>query len=240
MSVKTPARARRVAHTSDSTQAFSPAEGAVAQVAAPSAVADLHRVPYPIVEHFYTVQGEGAWTGRAAYFIRTAGCDVGCPWCDTKESWEESAHPHLTVGELLAHVREAGAETVVITGGEPTMHDLGPLTRVLQDAGLECHLETSGAYPITGTFDWVTLSPKKYKPPHPSVYPLANDLKIVVVNKSDFRWAEQHAALCPDGTKLWLQPEWGQQRRLPLIIEYVKTHPKWRISLQTHKYLEIP
>lgn len=194
---------------------------------------------YPVVSHFYTVQGEGVWSGHAAYFVRLAGCDVGCPWCDTKESWQIDRHPIVSISTLTEAALRSGAEVVVVTGGEPAMHDLAPLTASLATAGCRCHLETSGAYALTGSFDWVTLSPKKYMPPDPSVYAATDELKVVVANKSDFDWAELHRARCPDEVRLMLQPEWNSPHMLKSIVEYVKLHPDWTISLQIHKYLNI-
>lgn len=196
---------------------------------------------FPLMEHFYTVQGEGANAGRAAYFLRLGGCDVGCVWCDVKESWDPYIHPMVSVEEMVALVKNAGAEAVVITGGEPLMYNLQVLTDALKAAGLSVWLETSGAHPFSGTWDWVVLSPKKFKPPVESVYAEAHELKIVVYNKSDFAWAEQHAARVADTCKLYLQPEWSKEKAMnELIVEYVKKNPRWRISLQTHKYLNIP
>jgi organic radical activating enzyme len=195
---------------------------------------------YPVVAHFYTIQGEGAWTGQAAYFIRLAGCDVGCSWCDTRESWRLDGHPIVTVDELAASAAESGSPVAVVTGGEPTLHDLGPLTSALSEVGLRRHLETSGAHALTGEFDWVVLSPKKFKPPVESMFERADELKIVVVNKSDFEWAERYRRLCRPDVKLMLQPEWDSPHVLTSIVEYVKSNPVWTISLQTHKYLHIP
>lgn len=195
---------------------------------------------YPVVEHFYTIQGEGVHTGRPAYFIRLAGCDVGCPWCDTRESWSIDDHPVASVEQLVGSAAASGCDLVVVTGGEPTMHRLEPLVNGLHEAALTVHLETSGAYPITGSFDWVTLSPKKYKAPVEENYVLVDELKVVVAHRSDFGWGERHRALCPEGVRAAFQPEWNSPRMLPLIVEYVKEHPEWQISLQTHKYLEIP
>jgi organic radical activating enzyme len=194
---------------------------------------------YPVVSHFHTIQGEGAWSGHAAYFIRLAGCDVGCPWCDTKESWTVEGHPVLTVEELRAAVLEAQTGLVVVTGGEPTMHDLAPLAKMVSSAGCRVHLETSGAYELSGRFDWVTLSPKKYKPPVDSIYTLADELKVVIANKSDFKWAESHRSCCADDVKFMLQPEWDSPHMIKPIVEYVKKNPDWTISLQTHKYLNV-
>ena len=193
------------------------------------------------MEDFYTIQGEGYYQGHAAYFIRLAGCDVGCTWCDVKESWPADAHPAVLVTEMVSRAKKSGAPMVVITGGEPAMYDLSLLTRELKAATLHTHIETSGAYPLTGEWDWVCLSPKKFKRPHESVYELANELKVIVYNKSDFEWAEQEARKVALSCTLFLQPEWSKEKEmLPSIIEYVKNHPHWTISLQVHKYMNIP
>ncbi len=193
------------------------------------------------MEDFYTLQGEGAYQGHAAYFIRLGGCDVGCVWCDVKESWPIDAHPKQSVNDLAKKVKNAGSPIAVITGGEPAMHDLSFLTEILKEKKIRTHIETSGAYPLTGDWDWVCLSPKKFKAPHSSVYSNAHELKIIVFNKSDFAWAEQEAAKVSKDCKLFLQPEWSREKEmLPLIIDYVKCHPQWRISLQVHKYMNIP
>ncbi|MGI4875420.1 MAG: 7-carboxy-7-deazaguanine synthase QueE [Janthinobacterium lividum] len=195
----------------------------------------------PVMEQFYTIQGEGFNTGRAAYFIRLGGCDVGCVWCDVKESWDADAHPRQTVDELVAAASEFAGRNVVITGGEPLMHDCGPLTRALQAAGFQTWIETSGAHPLSGNWDWICVSPKKFKAPLPDVLAHADELKIVVFNDSDFRWAEEHAAQVPATTRLYLQPEWSRAARMtPALIDYVKANPRWQVSLQTHKYLDIP
>ncbi len=195
----------------------------------------------PLMEEFYTIQGEGHFQGHAAYFIRLGGCDVGCVWCDVKESWPIKAHPKKSVDEMATSAKATGAPIAVVTGGEPCMHDLQGLTRALQGSGLRTHLETSGAYPITGTWNWVCLSPKKFKAPHKSVYGHAHELKIIVYNKSDLHWAEKEAAKVPVSCRLFLQPEWSKEKdMLPLIIEFVKKNPQWRISLQVHKYMNIP
>lgn len=194
----------------------------------------------PVVDHYYTIQGEGSHAGRPAYFIRLAGCDVGCPWCDTKESWSVDAHPIVTLSELVGAAAAAGCGLAVVTGGEPTMHRLDSLVDGLHAAGMLVHLETSGAYPITGAFDWVTLSPKKYKPPVDENYARTDELKVVVAHRSDFAWGEKHLARCPEQVEASFQPEWGSPTMLPLIVQYVKEHPRWRISVQTHKYLDIP
>jgi 7-carboxy-7-deazaguanine synthase len=193
------------------------------------------------MEHFYTLQGEGMHTGKAAYFIRLAGCDVGCHWCDVKESWQLSGHPVLEIEMLTKEAKKSGSGIAVITGGEPAMHNLATITKGLKDYGLAAHIETSGAYPITGKFDWICVSPKKRKAALKENLAKANELKVVVYNKDDINWAEKNAALVSKKCKLFLQPEWGKADRvMPMLIEYVKSHPKWQISLQAHKYMQIP
>jgi 7-carboxy-7-deazaguanine synthase len=195
----------------------------------------------PVMEQFYTIQGEGFNTGRAAYFIRLGGCDVGCVWCDVKESWDADAHPRQAVADLVAAASEYPGRNVVITGGEPLMHNCLPLTKALQEAGFKTWIETSGAHPLSGNWDWVCVSPKKFKAPLPQVLAHADELKIIVFNESDFKWAEEHAALVPATTRLYLQPEWSRAARMtPALIDYVKANPRWQVSLQTHKYLDIP
>ena len=195
----------------------------------------------PVMEHFYTLQGEGFHQGRAAYFIRLGGCDVGCVWCDVKDSWEINAHPLIKTQDLLSSVKQTPARMIVVTGGEPLMHDLTNLTALFHDAGYELNIETSGAYPLSGMWDWICVSPKKFKAPLPAVLQKANELKIIVYNKSDFPWAEEHAALVDKNCKLFLQPEWGQAEKMtPLILDYIMKHPQWELSLQIHKYLNIP
>jgi organic radical activating enzyme len=192
------------------------------------------------MEQFLTLQGEGAWTGASAWFIRLAGCDVGCHWCDVKESWEASSDQHIPIEEMVKAAIESRTDRVVITGGEPAMHDLGMLTRLLREAGLKIHMETSGAHPFSGTFDWICLSPKKFKAPRPEYYELAHELKVVVFNDSDFEWAEQHASACKPDVQLFLQPEWSRHERMSeKILAYIRENPRWRLSLQTHKYLGI-
>lgn len=194
----------------------------------------------PLMEHFYTIQGEGAFTGIAAYFIRLAGCDVGCHWCDVKESWEADKHPVFSVSDI-ADLAEMPAKSVVITGGEPLMYKLDLLTAELKARGKKLHIETSGAHPLSGSWDWVCFSPKKFKKPHPSVIAAANELKVVIFHKSDFEFAEEYAAQVGPDCQLFLQPEWGKEKTMAeAVVEYTKQHPKWRISLQTHKYLNIP
>lgn len=194
----------------------------------------------PLMEEFYTIQGEGFHTGTAAYFIRLGGCDVGCHWCDVKESWEVLKHP-LTSIDIIVNNASEKANLVVITGGEPLMWNLESLTKALKEKGMLVNIETSGAYELTGSFDWICLSPKKTMLPTQSVYAAANELKAIIYNRHDFVFAEEQAARVNDNAILFLQPEWSKSEEvLPLIIEYVKENPKWRISLQTHKYLDIP
>lgn len=190
----------------------------------------------PVVETFHSVQGEGAWTGTNAFFIRLAGCDVGCPWCDTKHSWSVRRHPQCDVNELITEARVINPAIVIVTGGEPLMHDLSSLSSGLKAADLRVHLETSGAHPFSGSFDWVTFSPKRSKPPHESIYPQVSELKVVVANPLDLAWAEDHATQIPTDAVKFLQPEWGTPDSYSVIFEYVLNHPEWRISLQTHKF----
>jgi organic radical activating enzyme len=195
----------------------------------------------PIMEHFYTLQGEGSHQGRAAYFIRLGGCDVGCVWCDVKDSWDAGKHPLVSVEDLVKTVAKTPAKLVVITGGEPLMHDLTALTTSLKANGFETNIETSGSHPLSGTWDWVCLSPKKFKAPLPAVVPFANELKVVIFNKSDFAWAEKYAAMVSSNCKLYLQPEWDKASTVtPRIIDYIKAHPQWQLSLQIHKYINVP
>lgn len=195
----------------------------------------------PLMEAFYTLQGEGYHSGKAAYFIRLGGCDVGCVWCDVKESWNAEAHPKVTIDQIVGDALAYPARMAVITGGEPLMYDLSVLTQVLKEKGFHTNIETSGVYPLTGLWDWVCFSPKKFKAPHESIYAHANELKVIIYHKSDFDFAEQHAALVNEDCVLLLQPEWSRMQEMtPLIVEYVKQHPQWRVSLQTHKYMEIP
>lgn len=202
----------------------------------------------PVMESFYTIQGEGFYQGRAAYFIRLGGCDVGCVWCDVKESWDASLHPQKSVQDLVDEVvsscppgDDGKGPIIVITGGEPLMHNLDELTQALRAQGYQTNIETSGSWPLSGTWDWICLSPKKFKAPLPEVLPHANELKVVIFNKSDFAWAEQHAALVGPHCKLYLQPEWEKSAIVtPLIVDYIKAHPKWEFSLQIHKYMQVP
>lgn len=198
-------------------------------------------VGLPLMEDFYTIQGEGFYQGEAAYFIRLGGCDVGCVWCDVKESWNAEDHPVTPIREMVDRAKASGTHIVVVTGGEPVMYDLRELTRQLKEAGLRTHIETSGAYPVTGTWDWICFSPKKFKAPHESIYSIANELKVVIYNKSDFVWAEEFRNKVSNQCELFLQPEWSKEKEmLPIIIDYVKKHPEWKVSLQIHKYMNIP
>jgi organic radical activating enzyme len=192
------------------------------------------------MEHFYTIQGEGYYTGNAAYFIRLGGCDVGCVWCDVKESWEADKHPQYELNEILSWVEKANAQLVVITGGEPLMHDLSELTALFKSKNIQTNIETSAAHPMSGAWDWVCVSPKKFKAPLSESIIHADELKVVIFNKSDFDWAAKNAAMVKANCKLYLQPEWDKsEEMLPLIIDFVKENPQWKISLQTHKYMGI-
>ncbi|WP_457616833.1 7-carboxy-7-deazaguanine synthase QueE [Lutibacter sp.] len=194
----------------------------------------------PLMEAFYTIQGEGFHTGKAAYFIRIGGCDVGCHWCDVKESWDEKLHPPTLVSTIVNEAKKY-ANTVVVTGGEPLMWNLDFLTKNLHLNNIKTHIETSGAYKISGFWDWICLSPKKTKLPLKEIYKKANELKIIVHNKSDFEFAEKQALLVSENCELFLQPEWSKRDKMtPQIVAYVMKHPTWKISLQTHKYLNIP
>jgi organic radical activating enzyme len=210
----------------------------------------------PLMEHFYTIQGEGFFQGRAAYFIRLGGCDVGCVWCDVKDSWDAAKHPLVSVEQIaIVAARSVSAITsnqqeithptnkvlAVVTGGEPLIHNLFPLTKELQELGFATNIETSGSSPLSGNWDWICLSPKKFKAPLPSIVPLANELKVVVFNKHDFEWAETYAAQVNPSCKLYLQPEWDKASIVtPLIVDYIKANPKWELSLQLHKYIQVP
>ena len=194
---------------------------------------------YPIVETFHSVQGEGFWTGVNAYFIRLGGCDVYCPWWEQKESWDAKRHPQQSVNNLVQQAKNANPAIVIITGGEPLLHDLTPLTRQLKEYGLRTHLETSGTHPFSGVFDWVTFSPKQYKSPDCSIYPQVQELKIVVADENDLRWAEEQASKVPSHALKYLQSEWNTPESQQLIFDYVLKHPEWRISLQSHKFLGV-
>jgi len=193
------------------------------------------------MEHFYTIQGEGFHQGRAAYFIRLGGCDVGCTWCDVKESWDSSVHPQFDIKSIINEVIKTPARLAVITGGEPLLHNLDELTNELQSKGIETNIETSGSSPLSGKWSWICLSPKKFKPALTEVIEAADELKIIVYNKSDFQWAEKYAAQVKPSCKLYIQPEWTKKEQmLPMIIDYIKHNPGWELSVQIHKYINVP
>lgn len=195
----------------------------------------------PLMESFHTIQGEGVFTGQSSFFIRLGGCDVGCVWCDVKDSWDASRHPLVSVVDMVSNAKKSGAPIAVVTGGEPAMHPLELLTAGLKSAGIRTHIETSGACEITGEWDWVCLSPKKFKLPVPSSYQKANELKVIVYHKSDLEWALEQASKVGPECILLLQPEWSREKEMTtLIVDFVKKHQNWRISLQTHKYMNIP
>lgn len=195
----------------------------------------------PLVEEFYTLQGEGYHTGHAAYFIRIGGCDVGCSWCDTKFSWNPGLHPPVEITDIVERASVYPAAAVVVTGGEPLMVDMGPLTELLKQRGIETFLETSGAYELTGCWDWICLSPKQNMPPVGDIHQKAHELKVIIAEESDLEWAMEQSNLVSDSCKHYLQPEWSRREKiLPLIIEFAKDHPLWGISLQAHKYMHIP
>ncbi len=193
------------------------------------------------MEAFYTLQGEGFHQGKAAYFIRLAGCDVGCVWCDVKESWDKDLYPEQSIEQIVTEAKKHPARLAVITGGEPTLYNLDTLTKTLKQEGFSTNIETSGSHPLSGTWDWICLSPKKFKPPLPGILKKANELKIIVFNKSDFAWAEKYASIVSPSCKLYLQPEWDKAEIVtPLIIDYIKENPQWQLSLQIHKYINAP
>lgn len=203
-------------------------------------VADID-IKYPVMEAFYTLQGEGFHQGKAAYFIRLGGCDVGCVWCDVKDSWEGGRHPLISIRKIVEEASSYPGRLAVVTGGEPLMHNCFPLTDALHREGFQTNIETSGSSPLSGNWDWICLSPKKFKAPLPDILPLANELKVVIFNKSDFDWAEKYASQVSPGCKLYLQPEWEKSAQMtPLIIDYIKAHPKWEMSIQMHKYINVP
>lgn len=194
----------------------------------------------PLMEEFYTIQGEGYYKGTAAYFVRIGGCDVGCHWCDVKESWNADLHPPTATEKIVENALKY-SDTVVVTGGEPLTWDMTKLTAGLKNKGAKTHIETSGAYKLTGAWDWICLSPKKIKLPTEEIYSVANELKVIVYNKDDLRFAEEQAAKVSENCILYLQPEWSKRDKvIPLIVAYVMQNPKWKVSLQTHKYLNIP
>lgn len=205
-----------------------------------------HQIPdngtlLPLMEDFYTIQGEGYNSGKAAYFIRLGGCDVGCHWCDVKESWDAELHPLTAADQIVQNALKYPSKNVVITGGEPLIYNLDYLTGQLHQNGIKTFIETSGAYPLSGHWDWICLSPKKFKAPMPDVTRFAHELKVIIFNKSDFAWAEEHAKRVSPECKLFLQPEWSRNKEMmPLIVDYVMNNPQWEVSLQTHKFMNIP
>ena len=200
----------------------------------------------PVMEAFYTLQGEGFHQGKAAYFIRLAGCDVGCFWCDVKDSWDSTLHPKKTIQEIIKDITLQrslvnGNPIIVVTGGEPLLHNLDLLTQELRTFNFKTHVETSGSSSLSGYWDWICLSPKKFKKPLPEVLSVAHELKVIIYNKSDFKWAEENAAQVSPNCKLYLQPEWSKAAQVtPFIIDYIKSNPRWQLSLQVHKYINIP
>ena len=195
----------------------------------------------PVMEMFYSLQGEGYHTGKAASFVRIGGCDVGCHWCDVKESWDASLHPLTPVEKIVDTVNSFPAKAVVITGGEPLMYNLDVLCELFKEKGIEIFLETSGAYPLSGKFDWICLSPKAQQPPLPEMLNQADELKVIIHEDADFEWAEENAGGVCEKCLLYLQPEWSQHKiMLPLIVDYAQKHPRWMVSLQSHKYMNIP
>ena len=193
------------------------------------------------MELFYSLQGEGYHQGKAAFFIRLAGCDVGCVWCDVKDSWDATKHPIISTDEIVKSALAHPGRLAIITGGEPTLHDLTHLTAELEAAGFETNIETSGSSPLTGDWDWVCVSPKKFKAPLPENLQYASELKVVIFNVHDFEWAETYAKQVPPYCKLYLQPEWDKSAQItPLVIEYIKANPKWELSAQLHKYIQVP
>lgn len=199
------------------------------------------KLTLPLMEAFYTIQGEGYHQGKAAYFIRLGGCDVGCHWCDVKESWDAEKFPGIMVEEIVKEASRFPGKMAVVTGGEPLMHNLNYLTGQLHLKGFQTNIETSGAYPLSGTWDWICLSPKKFKAPLPEVVSRANELKVIIYNKSDFKWAESFLPHINASCKLYLQPEWSRsEEMIPLLVDYVKDNPQWEVSLQLHKYMNIP
>ncbi len=195
----------------------------------------------PLVEEFYTIQGEGYHTGKAAYFIRVGGCDIGCSWCDTKFSWSPDFHKLQSIDEIISNALKTKTNAFVVTGGEPTTYDLSILCEKLIKHNIASHIETSGVYKLTGKWDWICLSPKKHNPPKEEIYNKANELKVIINNESDFEWAEESAKKVNNDCKLYLQPEWSKYEDIiPMVVEYIKNNPKWNISLQAHKFMHIP
>ncbi|MEO6582851.1 MAG: 7-carboxy-7-deazaguanine synthase QueE [Ferruginibacter sp.] len=203
--------------------------------------ATVDTIGLPVMESFYTIQGEGYYQGSAAYFVRLGGCDVGCVWCDVKESWDISLHPVRSIKSIVNEIKNTSAEIVVITGGEPLLHNLDDLTDSLHQNSLQTNIETSASSPLTGKWDWICVSPKKFKAPLPEILLQANELKVVIYNSSDFAWAEKHASMVSSKCKLYLQPEWSRDALVTAaIVEYIKKNPRWCLSVQVHKYINVP
>jgi len=195
----------------------------------------------PLVEEFFTLQGEGYYTGKAAYFIRLGGCDVGCSWCDSRFSWDQDVHPMVKTETIIDHIAKSGSDSVVVTGGEPLLWNLDNLCAGLKKINLKTYIETSGAYPLSGDWDWICLSPKRNMPPVNGICKVANELKVIIHNEGEFKWAEKYRGLVSNDCRLYLQPEWSRSDAIiPEIVEYIKKNPVWRISLQAHKYMHIP
>jgi len=204
-------------------------------------MSNIPTTSYPVMEMFYSLQGEGYHQGKAAFFIRLAGCDVGCVWCDVKDSWDANKHPVLSIEEIVNSALAHPGRLAIVTGGEPLLHQLDPLTTALKAAGFQTNIETSGSSPMSGDWDWVCLSPKKFKAPLAENLPLASELKVVVFNNSDFDWAEAHAKQVSPACKLYLQPEWDKSAQItPKVIDYIKANPQWELSAQLHKYIQVP
>ena len=195
----------------------------------------------PLVEEFYSIQGEGYHTGKAAYFIRIGGCDIGCNWCDSKLTWNPKIHPLTSIENIVAETLKTAAHSVVVTGGEPTLYNLEPLTAMLKEHNIETFIETAGVKELTGDWDWICLSPKKQSPPHESLYERADELKVIIYDDEDYKWAEQEAKKVRKDCKLYLQSEWSRyEKNVHNIVDYIKCYPKWNISLQAHKFMHIP
>lgn len=206
-------------------------------------VEDLSENGYklPLIDEFYTLQGEGYNTGKAAYFIRIGGCDIGCRWCDTKISWIADFHKLIHINDIAEKASKFPAKSVVITGGEPLIYNLSPLCNVLKNNGIKTFIETSGAYKISGTWDWICLSPKRQNHPEKKILEMAHELKMIIYQDSDFLWAEENAEKVSENCELYLQPEWSRHKEItPVIVEYIKKNPHWKISIQAHKFMKIP
>ena len=200
----------------------------------------ISKASFPVMESFYSIQGEGTHSGKPSYFIRLAGCDVNCDWCDVKDSWDIDSSQYKSIDEITNEIKKFSTDLVIITGGEPLMHNLTDLTSALKKLGKKIHIETSGTHPVSGYFDWICFSPKKFKKPLDEFFKISNELKIIISKDSDFRWAEYLLGQIKNKPELILQAEWSKSEIInPKILDYIKSNPKWRISLQTHKYLHV-